>query len=56
MVNNEEVKQRAEIFNLLVEKADIQGYLTTDDLMEVCPNGDSQWISSVMQHIKTTTH
>lgn len=52
MVNNEEVKQRAEIFNLLVEKADIQGYLTTDDLMEVCPNGDSQWISSVMQQLK----
>jgi len=31
-------KRNTEILNMLLEKADIQGYLTTEDLMEICPN------------------
>ncbi len=33
-------RQKSEILNLLLEKADVQGFLTTEDLMEYCPNGD----------------
>ena len=33
-------RQKNEVLNLLLEKADIQGYLTTEDLMEFYPNGD----------------
>ncbi|HEY3344018.1 MAG TPA: sigma-70 family RNA polymerase sigma factor [Anaerolineaceae bacterium] len=33
-------KKSSEILGLLLEKADVQGYLTTEDLMEVYPNGD----------------
>jgi RNA polymerase primary sigma factor len=33
-------RQKSEILTLLLEKADVQGYLTTEDLMEFCPNGD----------------
>ena len=52
MFIDQDLKRRTEIYNLLVEKADIQGYLTTDDLIEVCPNGDKQHFSSVMQMLK----
>ncbi len=38
--------------NLLVEKADIQGHLTTEDLLEVAPGGDSQWISDALQKLR----
>lgn len=33
-------KRRNEALNMLMEKAGIQGYLTTDDLMEVIPESD----------------
>ncbi len=32
--------QNTEILGMLLEKADVQGYLTTEDLMEFYPNGD----------------
>jgi RNA polymerase primary sigma factor len=41
-----------EVINLLVEKADIQGHLTSDDLIELSPGGDSKWISTVMQMLR----
>jgi len=52
MLNKEDVKRWDEVFNLLVEKADIQGHLTTDDLMEICPSEDEQRISSIIQRLK----
>jgi RNA polymerase primary sigma factor len=33
-------RQKTEILSVLLEKADVQGYLTTEDLMELYPNGD----------------
>ncbi|HPH94705.1 MAG TPA: sigma-70 family RNA polymerase sigma factor [Anaerolineaceae bacterium] len=33
-------KKKTEILGMLLEKADVQGYLTTEDLMEFYPNGD----------------
>ncbi len=33
-------RQKMEVLTMLLEKADIQGYLTTEDLMEFYPNGD----------------
>jgi RNA polymerase primary sigma factor len=33
-------RQKTEILSMLLEKADIQGYITTEDLMEFYPNGD----------------
>lgn len=33
-------RQNTEILSMLLEKADVQGYLTTEDLMEFYPEGD----------------
>ncbi len=38
MANPGRLKQSSEILSMLLEKADIQGYLTTDDLIEVYPD------------------
>lgn len=38
MANPGRLKRGSEILSMLLEKADIQGYLTTDDLMEVYPD------------------
>ena len=38
MTNPGRHKRNTEILSMLLEKADIQGYLTTEDLMEVYPN------------------
>ncbi|MBI4928539.1 MAG: sigma-70 family RNA polymerase sigma factor [Anaerolineae bacterium] len=38
MTNPGRRKRNTEILSLLLEKADVQGYLTTEDLMEVYPN------------------
>ncbi len=35
-------KQNTEILSMLLEKADVQGYLTTEDLMEFYPEGDEE--------------
>jgi RNA polymerase primary sigma factor len=39
---------RNEVLNILLEKAGVQGYLTTDDLMEVAPDFDSERMSVIM--------
>jgi len=43
-------RQKKEILSMLLEKADVQGYLTTDDLMEFYPEGDedSEHLSAVV--------
>ncbi len=43
---------RNEVLNLLLEKAGIQGYLTTDDLMEAAPDFDSERISVIMNVLR----
>lgn len=35
-------RQNAEVLSMLLEKADVQGYLTTEDLMEFYPEGDEE--------------
>lgn len=39
---------RNEVLNILLEKAGVQGYLTTDDLMEIAPDFDSERMSVIM--------
>jgi RNA polymerase primary sigma factor len=43
-------RQNTEILGMLLEKADVQGYLTTEDLMEFYPNGeeDAEHLSAVL--------
>lgn len=37
MINTGRPKRSVEILDLLLEKAEVQGFLTTEDLLEVCP-------------------
>ncbi|MCX6081136.1 MAG: sigma-70 family RNA polymerase sigma factor [Chloroflexi bacterium] len=39
---------RNEVLNILLEKAGVQGYLTTDDLIEFAPDFDSERMSVIM--------
>jgi RNA polymerase primary sigma factor len=50
MANPGRRKQNAEILSMLLEKADVQGYLTTEDLMEFYPDvsQDAEHIESVV--------
>ncbi len=50
MPNTGRRKRSGEILNLLLEKADVQGYLTTEDLMEVYPDvsADSEHLEAIM--------
>lgn len=50
MPNTGRRKRSGEILNLLLEKADVQGYLTTEDLMEVYPDvsHDSEHLEAIM--------
>jgi RNA polymerase primary sigma factor len=43
-------RRGSEVLNMLLEKASIQGYLTTDDLVEVYPDAgqDSERLSVIM--------
>ncbi len=41
-------RYRNEVLNSLLEKAGVQGYLTTDDLMEAAPDGDSERLSVIL--------
>ncbi len=43
---------RNEVLNILMEKAGVQGYLTTDDLVEVDPGLDSERISVMMTALR----
>jgi RNA polymerase primary sigma factor len=50
MVNSGRRQRNTEILSMLLEKADVQGYLTTEDLMEVYPDvrGDVDYLDSIM--------
>jgi RNA polymerase primary sigma factor len=52
MLDNTEVERGEDVLNLLVEKAGVQGHLTTDDLMEMSPAGDRHWVSTTIQRLK----
>lgn len=45
---NSNRRHRNEVLNSLLEKAGIQGYLTTDDLMEAIPDVDSERLSVIL--------
>ncbi|MCL4561735.1 MAG: sigma-70 family RNA polymerase sigma factor [Chloroflexi bacterium] len=47
-------KKSTEILSMLLEKADVQGYLTTEDLMEFYPNGDedAEHISAIVSALR----
>jgi RNA polymerase primary sigma factor len=50
MVNTTRRNRSTEILSMLMEKADVQGYLTTEDLMEVYPDlrGDVDYLDSIV--------
>ena len=50
MVNSGRRKRSTEILTILMERADVQGYLTTEDLMEVYPDlrGDVDYLDSIV--------
>ncbi len=54
MANPGRRKQNAEILSMLLEKADIQGYLTTEDLMEFYPDvaKDAEHIEAVVSALR----
>jgi RNA polymerase primary sigma factor len=41
-------RHHKEVLKTLLEKAGVQGYLTTDDLIEVCPDVDSERLSVIL--------
>ena len=43
-------RHNREVLNLLIEKASVQGYLTTDDLMDISPEvgEDTERLSVIM--------
>lgn len=41
-------RHRSEVLNSLLEKAGVQGYLTTDDLMEAVPDVDSERLNVIL--------
>ena len=47
-------RQNTEILSMLLEKADVQGYLTTEDLMEFYPEGDddTEHLSALMVSLR----
>ena len=49
-MNSGRRKRSADILNLLLEKADVQGYLTTEDLIEVYPDAttDSECLEAIL--------
>ena len=54
MANPGRRSKSAEVLNLLLEKADVQGYLTTEDLMEFYPDAtkDAERIESVLTALR----
>ncbi len=54
MANPGRRSKSAEILNMLLEKADVQGYLTTEDLMEFYPDvtRDAERIESVLATLR----
>jgi RNA polymerase primary sigma factor len=45
-------RNRSEVLNTLLEKAGVQGYLTTDDLMEAAPDVDSERLSVILTALR----
>jgi RNA polymerase primary sigma factor len=47
-------RQNTEILSMLLEKADVQGYLTTEDLMEFYPEGDedAEHLSAIVMALR----
>jgi RNA polymerase primary sigma factor len=45
-------RHRNEVLNILLEKAGVQGYLTTDDLMEAAPEVDSERLSVILTALR----
>jgi RNA polymerase primary sigma factor len=45
-------KHRNEVLNVLLEKAGVQGYLTTDDLMEAAPDFDTERLSVILSVLR----
>ncbi|RPH59993.1 MAG: hypothetical protein EHM81_07155, partial [Chloroflexi bacterium] len=45
-------RNRNEVLNTLLEKAGVQGYLTTDDLMEAAPDVDSERLSVILTALR----
>ncbi|HEY3310394.1 MAG TPA: sigma-70 family RNA polymerase sigma factor [Anaerolineales bacterium] len=43
---------RNEVLNILLEKAGVQGYLTTDDLMEAAPDFDTERMSVILSVLR----
>jgi RNA polymerase primary sigma factor len=50
MVNSGRRKRSTEILTMLLEKADLQGYLTTEDLVEIYPDirGDVDYLDTIV--------
>jgi len=45
-------KHRNEVLNILLEKAGVQGFLTTDDLMEAAPDFDTERLSVILSVLR----
>ncbi len=45
-------KHRNEVLSVLLEKAGVQGYLTTDDLMEAAPDFDTERLSVILSVLR----
>ena len=54
MANPGRRKRSYELLNLLLEKAGVQGYLTTDDLMEAVPDvtQDAERLEAIMTALR----
>ena len=54
MVNSSRRKRSTEILTMLMERADVQGYLTTEDLMEIYPDlrGDVDYLDSIVMALR----
>ncbi len=54
MANPGRRRHNTEILSMLLEKADVQGYLTTEDLMEVYPDvsGDADRLEAILMALR----
>ena len=54
MANPGRTRHNTEILSMLLEKADVQGYLTTEDLIEVYPDvsGDAERMEAILMALR----
>ena len=54
MINPARRRHNTEILSMLLERADVQGYLTTDDLVEVYPDvsGDAERMEAILMALR----